>query len=391
MAGNDHSWQWGDAKGIFQKPDGMSDSEWYTKVLPQRLEHNKKYNVDGMSPTGGMSQGSFLKHGLNKQPWGRDAKGYLSLGNYKKYLSQDEAAALTRGRAEKWDKETSGWDKDWSGIIGTEKSSRERILEDPLEWARPQEGEPPQAFIQRLKVQGAKEYAAALESDPDAMDELFPEQGVGDELRKKLGQAGTQTAAERQTASVNARIDAFAKEMMGPLNANDPRARQIRDIVGNQAGQSAMSRGLGRGGYSEMARQQGTENMLTQYDMQRKQMGMAALDQLRNENLQRAQLGQQSEQFDAQMKQGMQDRWAAASRQAFEDKSNAAAAQAGGLLGVGGAVVGGYFGGPKGAEAGYNAGSKWGAGMTAGKYTYSPPQQYYGGYSGGSKRGLGGY
>lgn len=385
MAGKDYSRDW---YGFGPGTAGETAQE-----RARRINAGMMANVGGgakslaeMDYRHGLQFGKSGERNIRGETYGGTG-GYEGLGGYRKYLSRAEADKVYKAAEAKYLAENDALARSDLGLLdpakmfsGSGVAEGRKLGNDPLYSLKPLEGEPPDAYIARVKKL-APEFASSLEQDAEAMEELFP--GMGADMKAKLEAKAKQDAIDAQTKSVNDRIDQFSREMMSGINPNDPRVRELNAVIGSRAGSESLGRGLGRGGYSEMARGAATASALGQYDMQRKQMGMEALDRLRQENLARAGLGQQTAQFDAQMKQSWMDRQAQASRQAFEDAAQAKAAKEGGLWGLAGGLVGGYFGGAKGAEAGYSAGAKYGAGRTAGSTTYTSPYKYGGGGMGG--------
>lgn len=147
----------------------------------------------------------------------------------------------------------------------------------------------------------------------------------------------------------------FAMHMVAPLDQNDPYVQQVVRSAGNTAQTDSRNRGV-QGGYAVGNTEQRVAEAMTQTQMQRQQIGAAALGQTAQLDLGEQQLAlqQYNQQYQAQMAQ----------LQASYNNRLGGAQGVGGLIGgaIGG-VAGAYFGGPAGAQAGIAAGSSLGAGV----------------------------
>jgi hypothetical protein len=187
--------------------------------------------------------------------------------------------------------------------------------------------------------------------------------------------------------SISAQLQAFIDEINRPLDLNDPYTQQILNAANNSASNNARLRGID-GPLSVANSQQAVAGAAAGLDMQRRGMGLQALEGLSGRNLGLGQLGlgyanlhEGGRQFDANMQYQMgQDQY----------NSQLGTGQAwGGAIGTGLGALG-FLGGPVLGGALMGVGGSLGAGiggMLSGarppsmpSYTPQPQKRSLGGY-----------
>jgi hypothetical protein len=180
--------------------------------------------------------------------------------------------------------------------------------------------------------------------------------------------------------SLAAQLDAFAKEMMGPLNMQDPTTRRIIDDVTAKVGTRNYGSGIS-GGMADAAVGRGVGDAALGLHAQRQSLGASVMG---NRLVDQRQLNMYKDQA-ARMQLGEQYQ----NQLAGWESQRGAGQQIGGVLGAIGGGLGGFFlGGPAGAMAGASAGYGMGSGI-GGSMSGGPPRApvynspYYGYSSGG--------
>jgi hypothetical protein len=159
--------------------------------------------------------------------------------------------------------------------------------------------------------------------------------------------------ADAEKAELDLKIKAFSDELIKPLDKTDPTAIRIMEMASGDAATKARLAGV-EGGLSVANSEQAANNALFGYDMQRKQLGLSALQTESGH-----QLNQRQQESDQMWGEYMAKR----------DQANQNHMNSGNIWrtvgGVGGAIVGGLAGLPGGA-AGVAAGASAGWGVGSG-------------------------
>lgn len=178
-----------------------------------------------------------------------------------------------------------------------------------------------------------------------------------------------------QTELIN-KVKAFADEMNMPVDQlmqKDEFAQALNRVTYQDTMGSAMARGAGTGGLSQANADQATKNALLGYQFQRQQAGQQAYNQaygmLANQSNTAEDIARYNQGMNLQM-QGLQ-----AQQQYQQYQQNLQ--RSGGMLGMIGAGVGAYFGGPAGMAAGYQIGSGVGQQNYLNQHPYTPYKYSY--------------
>lgn len=231
---------------------------------------------------------------------------------------------------------------------------------------------------QAMPFDGPLKARSAYASDEEYEAAFKEAMGWGSLTQKPEEIAAAKEAAVEDAGrnSTRSRILEFAREMLGPVDANDPVYAQLVQSGTDAAQASAGVAGLsGRSGLAGTQAASVAQQNVTPYLAQRKSMGLGALSTAGNLDLNYAQLAQ----ADAQYAQNRADLMAGESWKAGQ----AGAQGLGGTIGaVGGGILGAYFGGPQGAAMGAQAGAGLGSSLaTMGQpsgptYSTYTPKQY---------------
>lgn len=193
-------------------------------------------------------------------------------------------------------------------------------------------------------------------SDPNAPQPVDPDKLAADKLASEL--------------------DAFARELMGPLNMADPTTRAIINDVTAKV-QTGVGRSGVEGGMANAAVGRGVGDAALAYHNQRQQYGASIMGQRLGDQ---RQLNMYKDQA-ARMK--LSDEYM--NKLSQWESQRGAGQQIGGVLGsIGGGLLGFFAGGPMGAAAGASAGYGVGSGL-GGSMSGGPPSApvynspYYGG------------
>lgn len=212
-----------------------------------------------------------------------------------------------------------------------------------------------------------------MRHDPEVQDYFsFDNQKGPDGLTAAEAQSVKEQKERQATLD---QIKAFADSLLRPLSMEDPEVRNIMTMTRGAVQDDARNRGI-EGPLSIANSEQATLGQLGQYNTQRQQLGLQAL-----------QYKDQSQLQEGQRKMGLsQAQWEADAGAAIQRHANETGPYKtiGGLGGAAIGGVGGFFaGGPAGAAAGASAGFNVGSGLggvAAGNPAIPPPPRTYKGY-----------